>query len=310
MKKYLLLLLLSGFAVTSCEEKPQLKKPEGSIRIDTTGSGTSFIYDLHKKNTLKTYDQSVEDFLKSNPRRPDSIRKVIYLLPLGDMDSLTSAIITAETDYLQKFFQLEVKVMPGVAFDDLKRISKIKTRMATDPFDGKKGGPHNGDEEQIEANSLIKNYIVPNMPKDAIVVIGVTAHDIYGSGYNYLFGTSSLKDGTGLVSVHRLMGFDPEMNIRKVISKQVTNVFSINNVKDYDCLLNFHNNSDELEKGTVHLSPIALQKLKLAIGFDYKKRTQDLLDFWKQKGHLQNSDYYAKCLKALNSQSSAANTPK
>lgn len=76
-------------------------------------------------------------------------------------------------------------------------------------------------------------------------------------------------------------------------------MFSIPNVKDYKCLLNFHNNKQELEAGTFHLSPVALEKLRFNIGFNHHKRFSDLKNIWLQEGNKEQADYYEKSIELL-----------
>jgi len=298
MKRFLnSFLAITLVLFTSCNQN----KKEVAVRraidttIDTIGSGTGFLKHLHKKRTFKFYDQTLEKYLASSPLRPDDTHKVIYLLPVGTIDSSLVDLIKNEQDYLQRFFQLDVKVLPGVGMDDLKNVNKVETRLhSSTHIYGKES--NEAALEQVEAHSLIINYIVPNKPKDAVAILGITEYDIYLQDYNYIFGTSDLHAGTGLISLYRLKNL---AGIRNVASKQITNLFSIPNTKDYDCLLNYHDNVEDQEAGVSFLSPLALQKLKISIGFDFKKRFEDLEEFWKQQSDIENARYYTNCLKAL-----------
>ncbi len=271
------------------------------LNIDTTGADLGYLASLNKRKTFKTYDQTLVAYANSNPNRPDSLRKIIYLLPLGDMDVSVENLLKEEAVYLENFFQLKVKLLPRIPFNDLRKIDSVKTRQdpnAYSAYPGKTLGENQQIVEQIEAKSLIDYYIIPNKPKDAVVVLGITDHDIYSRNYNFLFGTSNLKGGSGLVSTHRLKDYPPQtkMNIRKVVSKQIVNLFSIPNVKDFECLLNFHISLSELENGVSYISPVALEKLKINIGFNYDKRFKDLKNFGEATGDLVMANYYSKCL--------------
>jgi len=296
MKKSFSLLLLSISLFTSCKTDTNQSEHHAvneNTLLDTTGSSTEFLKHLHKKRTLKTYDQSLEEYLSSGPRVPDSIQKIIYLLPIGDVDTTYINFLDKERDYLERFFQLEVKLLPAVTINDLK-VNNVKTRLhSASQMYGK--GAEEANDEQIEANSLLKNYVIPNKPKDGIVVLGVTDYDIYNPKYNYIFGTSDLHDGTGIISTNRLLG---ETSIHNVLTKQITNIFSIPNTKDYDCLLNFQDTPIQEEMSVSYLSPLALQKLKIAIGFDYLKRFEELEQYWSTRHHVDNSKYYRDCIAA------------
>jgi len=209
-------------------------------------------------------------------------------------------LIQEEVEYLKAFLQLEVKVLDRIPYDSIKKMTSIQTRMVSssdfDYYSKMKGGTPTL-TEQIQATSFIDVVMKQNKPKDAVAVLGITEHDIYNPKYNYLFGISELKDGVGLVSTFRLIDYGKETknNIRKVVSKQIGNMFSIPNVKDFKCLLNFHNSIDELYEGKFNLSPRALEKLKFAIGFDYSKRFDDLTKFWTKENNNVEVKYYEEC---------------
>lgn len=276
------------------------KKVVDKLSVDTTGFSLKSIDNLHDRLTLKDYDKSLSDFINSSPNMVDSTRKVVYLLPFGNMKPEVEKLIKSEVEYLKAFFQLDVKVLDRIAYDSIKKMTAIQTRMVPssdfDYYSKMKGGTPIL-REQIQATSFIDTVMKQNKPKDAVAVLGVTEHDIYNPKFNYLFGISELKDGVGLVSTFRLIDYGQETkyNIRKVISKQIVNMFSIPNVKDFKCVMNFHNNIDELYLGKFDLSPRALEKLKYAIGFDYSKRFDDLAKFWAKENNKAEAKYYEEC---------------
>ena len=72
--------------------------------------------------------------------------------------------------------------------------------------------------------------------------------------------------------------------------------YSIKNVKDYNCLISFHNGISELRNGLYYISPRALEKLRTNIGFDYDTRFHELLEFWKNEENPYLVNHYYKCL--------------
>lgn len=279
-------------------------KTESKLTVDTTGYSLTAIDDLHERLTLKDYDKSLGDFINSSPNTVDSNRKVVYLLPFGNMKPEVEDIIQEEVKYLKAFLQLEVRVLDRIPYDSIKEMASIQTRMVPssdfDYYSKMKGGTPTL-TEQIQATSFIDAVMKQNKPKDAVAVLGITEHDIYNPKFNYLFGISELKDGVGLVSTFRLIdyGQQTKYNIRKVVSKQIVNMFSIPNVKDFKCVMNFHNNINELIQGKFELSPKALEKLKYAIGFDYSKRFDDLVIFWTEENNKTEAEYYEECSRRM-----------
>jgi archaemetzincin len=297
--------------IWSCNsDKSKTTNPNNNdkITVDTTEYSLKSIDDLHERLTLKDYDNNLAEFINSSPNMVDSSRKVVYLLPFGNMKPEVEKIIQEEVEYLKVFLQLEVRVLDRLHYDSIKKMTSIQTRMVPgsdfDYYSKMKGGTPKL-KEQIQATSFINSVLKNNKPKDAIAVLGITEHDIYNPKYNFLFGISDLKDGVGLVSTFRLIDYGKETknNIRKVISKQIVNMFSISNVKDFKCLLNFHSSIDELYEGQFDLSPRALEKLKFAIGFDYSKRFDDLAKFWTRENNKAEVKYYEECSRRTNKSS-------
>lgn len=305
MKQTFIFAIISIF-IWSCnsDKTKQQIQQKNKISVDTTVYSLKSIDNLHERLTMKEYDKTLLEYINSNPNKIDSTRKVVYLQPFGNMKPEVEKIIQSEVEYLKVFFQLEVKVLDRIPYDSIKKMSSIKTRMVPDSdfdyYSKMKGGTPNL-TEQIQASSFINAVLKKNKPKDAIAVLGITEHDIYNPKYNYLFGISDLKDGVGLVSTFRLIDYKEETkyNIRKVVSKQIVNMFSIPNVKDFKCAMNFHSNIDELYKGKFDLSPRALEKLKFAIEFDYTKRFEELAKFWKKENNETEIKYYKDCLRRI-----------
>lgn len=277
-------------------------KTKNKLTVDTSGYSLKSIDELHERLTLKDYDKSLTDYINSNPNTVDSNRKVVYILPFGNMKPEVEKMIQEEVEYLQAFLQLDVKVLDRIPYDSIKKMNSIQTRMVPssdfDYYSKMKGGTPTL-TEQIQASSFIDAVMKQNKPEDAVAVLGITEHDIYNPKYNFLFGVSRLSEGVGLVSTFRLIdyGENTRYNIRKVVSKQIVNMFSIPNVKDFKCLLNFHNSIDELYQGKFNLSPRALEKLSYAIGFDHSKRFNDLAQFWSKENSETELNYYEECLR-------------
>jgi archaemetzincin len=307
MKQTFLIVLMTVLIWSCNSDKSKTTNPDNDnktqnkLTVDTTVYSLKSIDDLHERFTLKDYDKSLTDFINSNPNMVDSSRKVVYLLPFGNMKPEVEKLIQEEVEYLKSFFQLEVTVLDRIPYDSIKKMTSIQTRMVPssdfDYYSKMKGGTPTL-TEQIQATSFINAVMKQNKPKDAVAVLGITEHDIYNNPKgNFLFGISELKSGVGLVATFRLIdyGHETKYNLRKVVSKQIVNMFSIPNVKDFKCVMSFHNNIDELYKGKFDLSPRALEKLKYTIGFDYSKRFDELAKFWTKENNKAEAKYYEEC---------------
>ncbi|MFT5823561.1 MAG: putative Zn-dependent protease [Crocinitomix sp.] len=301
MKLSALLLPLLILTFFSCNNSLPKLDDQG-VAIDTVGISIRKIDPLHTRINMQDYDASLVEYINSKPNKPTAKKTTIYLLPFGNIKPEIDTIITNELVYLELFFQMPVKILDNVSFEEILENADIKTRMVPDNdyayYSEMKGNiAHTQNlREQIEASSFMTEYMQKHKPANAVAVLGITEHDIYNPDYNFIFGSSSTKSGVGVISTYRLVDYGSETTntIRKVASKQITNLFSIRNVKDYSCLLNFHNNITSQMFGEFKLSPRALEKLKYAIGFDYNKRFKELENFWKEEGNLQLEEYYHK----------------
>lgn len=274
------------------------------LNVDTSGYSLNAIESLHQRLTVKRQDKTLADYIRSNPNRVDTLHKIVYLLPFGNMKPEVEKIIQEEVRYLEAFLQLTVKVLPSIPYDSIKNIASVETRMVPEDefsYYSSKKGEIRQLTEQINARSFIDKVLKFKKPADAVALLGITEHDIYQPKYNYLFGLSEAKTGLGVVSAFRLIdyGENTKYNIRKVISKQIVNLFSIENVKDYKCVLNYHNDDEELLNGSFDLSPPALEKLRYATGLKYEKRFSELLIFWMLERNKEETKYYKKCLELM-----------
>ncbi len=107
-------------------------------------------------------------------------RRKLYILPVGEFTKTQRKIITLTSDFMSRYFGLEVKVL-----DDMP-LSEI-------PAEAKRTHPSWGDK-QILSTYVLKS-LVPKLPKDAAAMIAFTASDLWpGAGWNFVFGQASLQE--------------------------------------------------------------------------------------------------------------------
>ena len=122
MKQTFFLALLTLLIWNCNSDKPKKSNQQNNkIAIDTAGYSLKYIDDLHERLTLKDYDKSLLDFINSNPKKVDSTRKIVYLLPFGNMKPEVEKLIQSEVEYLKVFLQLEVKVLERISYDSIKK---------------------------------------------------------------------------------------------------------------------------------------------------------------------------------------------
>ena len=138
---------------------------------------------------------------------------------------------------------------------------------------------------------------------NVFAVLGVTLSDIYPrDDWNFVFGLADSSQRVGIFSMARY--FDnfpsPNQNIEsyaessrflsrlcKVMCHEICHMLNIKHCVYFNCLMNGSNSLSEADRRSVFLCPICLRKLHHAVGFDVKRRYEQLLDFWCGR----NEDY-------------------
>ncbi|WP_245970530.1 zinc metalloprotease [Pseudochryseolinea flava] len=119
--------------------------------------------------------QNYETYIAYDPVRPSATRNKIYLLPIGKFDEAQKKVIQYTADYLKIFFGLSVSLLPGA---DDTAIPSHARRMRED------------NHEQFKSTYIL-TYLKNHIPKDGIVVMAITATDLYpADDWNFVFGSS------------------------------------------------------------------------------------------------------------------------
>ncbi len=129
MKNKIPFFILVFMLILSCKQNSSENTNVENIKIDTTNLTIHRIDSLHTRRNMKDYDKSLVDYIKSKPNKPSEEKNVIYLLPFGNIKPEIDSIIQNNVEYLEAFFQLPVKVLPEVKFEEILKNAKIKTRL-------------------------------------------------------------------------------------------------------------------------------------------------------------------------------------
>jgi len=267
-----------------------LEPAEAFLPIATPATGDWL--DAHKE-AGQTFDQ----FVASQPNRPDKSRNRIYLLPLGSLDSEGCPALEKLQSFAAAFFQMEVKVLPVAAIDEQTfspRINQYTKRR------------------QILTTDVLA-YLGGRLPSDAFCLLGVTMEDLYPApSWNYVFGQASLRNRVGVYSFVR---YDPDffgeprqpeyqaLILRrscKVLAHETAHMFGLAHCIYFHCLENGSNNLAESDRKPVDLCPVCLRKLQDSVGFDVVKRYEDLARFYRAEGWTAESEWVRHRLATIN----------
>jgi archaemetzincin len=221
--------------------------------------------------------QTVPQFLAHTPNTPTPERSIIYLQPIGPFSNLAPSLPTFER-YTEAFFGLEVALLDPITVESL--------HATTREWDY---GP------QLRTDDVLTG-LERLLPQDGFLLIGLTMTDLYpDEDWNYVFGYASWEQR---VSVYSLLRFDPLVDnpteaigeeLRralilqrslKVMTHELTHSFGIRHCIHYDCLMNGANHLHEVDIHPMHVCPVCLRKLHLAIELDPLSHYEQLGEFY------------------------------
>ncbi|MBI2516553.1 MAG: hypothetical protein HYV95_06515 [Opitutae bacterium] len=242
--------------------------------------------------------ETFEQYKNSEPNRPDSIRRVLYLLPLGRFPEEASPPLEDIRAYAAAYFQLETRILPAY--------------LPTDEQFVPRQNRHTG-QRQVLATSVLE-FLKTRLPADAYCLLGVTMEDLYPApSWNYVFGQASLGERVGVYSFVR---YDPafwdeergkdyrDVILRrscKVLAHETGHMFGLQHCIFYDCVLNGSNHLVEADSRPQQLCPLCLRKLHYAGNFDAVKRYEQLREFYRKHGWFEDADWVERQLAKLQS---------
>lgn len=224
--------------------------------------------------------QTLEQYLLVTPVSPNDSQKVIYLQPVGMFTADQDSIVRATAEYLQLFFHLKTRLLPAVS-DSL--IPSYARRMREDS------------SEQLLTTYILDSILQPAIPEDAIVVMAVTARDLYPKEtWNYVFGQAYTKRRTGVSSLYRYYeaGKNNTLCLKRFIktsSHEISHMFSMLHCTHAICSMNGTNHLPEADSKPNRLCSVCLSKLYWNLEFENLERLTLLKQYFKK--HALESDY-------------------
>ena len=205
--------------------------------------------------------QSFEQYKVSDPVSPDDKRRKIYIQPLGTFSPIEDSIVNYTVDYLTIFFGLGTAIAPAIN-DSI--IPAHARRMREEG------------NEQLLTKYILNTLLPARIPEDAIVVMAVTAKDLYPSDdWNYVFGQATIKKRVGVSSIYRFS--TPDMDsmtypvclerLIKTSSHEIGHMFSVQHCTHAVCVMNGSNSLWESDSRPNRLCSDCLKKLRGILNF-------------------------------------------
>ncbi len=227
--------------------------------------------------------QSFAQYKSDQPVMPDSIRRKLYLQPLGQFSKVQENIIKYTAEYLTLFFGLKTIVMP-VIHDTIIPPGARRIRE--------------GGSIQLFAPYILDTILKKSIPANAIALMAITGKDLFHDpSWNFVFGLASLKERVGVSSIYRyseqpIDSLNYPLCLSRLIntaSHEIGHMFSARHCTNAICVMNGSNSLPESDTKPNRLCSECLSKLQWNIGFDVKNRTKLLAKFFED--HRLASDY-------------------
>jgi archaemetzincin len=216
--------------------------------------------------------QSFDDYIAASPNLPNGTRRVIYLLPLGELPPGTPPM-AALADVVRAFFTLEVRILPRVPAADVR----VKSRIHDVTH-----------KRQLLAPDVLR-WLARRVPDDAYALMAITMEDLYPEeSWNFVFGMASLRERVGVQSFARQ---DPaffgerrapgwqQLVLRRAtwtLVHEISHQFGLSHCVYWECAIAGTNNQAEADRRPLHVCPVCLRKLHFALDFDPARREADL----------------------------------
>jgi len=219
-------------------------------------------------------EQTVEDYAAGCANRRSDARSFLVLQPLGT----PTPMIRRMADYAEAFFGLPVRVGP-----------------ARPPVDR----AHVPTRDQYNS-SMVLDEMAGLVPSDALVLLGVAAHDLFARGKRFVFGEGSLERRVGVCSLARLAHPDAALVERrafKLMCHEIGHILSIAHCVTHRCVMQGSNTLEESDGHPLHLCPADLRKLEWNTGVGRDDRYRHLQAFYEAAGWTADAAWVGRQLK-------------
>ncbi|HEY3445587.1 MAG TPA: archaemetzincin [Myxococcales bacterium] len=222
--------------------------------------------------------QSFEEYLQRKPVRPTPERRTIYFKPIGAFVGPREKILQATAEYTSQFFGLPVKVLEPMSVAEIPEEAR---RI-------------NGFSDELQLNTIwvMEKKLEPQMPKDALALIGLTAVDLYPDpSWNFVFGEALPGKGIGIWSIARFG--DPSTPagfarcLRRTVetaTHEIGHLFGVDHCVAWECQMNGSNSLAESDQAPLDVCPQCLQKLTWFSGVEPAQRFKSLARLAREQG--------------------------
>lgn len=217
--------------------------------------------------------QNFEAYKAARPVRPDSAKKVIYLLPIGTFTPLQQKLLSKTAEYTQIFFGLKTVLLPSCPDETIPPSAR---RVREDS------------NIQLRAPYLLDSMLMHRLPPNGIALLAISAKDLFPDNkWNYVFGQASYINRIGVSSVYRLQNKQLTANnytlclsrLLKITSHEIGHMLSMQHCIYAQCTMNGSNSLPETDRAPNRLCSECQQKLYWNIRYNNRQRLTLLTTF-------------------------------
>jgi archaemetzincin len=247
--------------------------------------------------------------------RPTDKRKTIVLQPLGTVTEEQTKVMEAMREYTEIFFQMPARLEKPIEITPADPKIELKRTVPA-------GHRHGTYDKQYSANKILDQVLIPHLPEDAVVYLGITMEDLWADDLNYVFGLGSMNQRVGVYSLCR---YYPEfwgqkrkegdetlglLRSCKVLNHETGHMFGLSHCVFYHCSMNGSNNLGESDRAPAEFCPLCHRKLMWNIGFEPTKRFEQLQAFYAKYGMKDEAEWTANRLKNWKQLTTEAKAPR
>lgn len=236
--------------------------------------------------TVKENGQTFEQYVNGNPTLPSAERKTLYVQPIGEFNNKQLKIIRLTAEYMERFFDLPVKLLPRRKFEEPLSLKNYRINKFTK-------------NRQIYTDYILEEILLPDLPKDAASLIAFTNDDLFpDKKVNYVFGQANLKNRVGVWSLFRLDDYaDFEQFLKRTLKTAVHetgHMFSFAHCTKYECVMSGVNHLGEMHKRPIDACPECMAKICWMSGYEPKKRYENLAEFCRTNNLKNDFDEFVR----------------